>query len=93
MPTEPSITCPLVYTYRVYQTINTSVDQIAIEHMLFSTVDVYVWSPDFKSVKYEPYSSNAFSKKHNNTRFKYIGDATAGKLLLVYISKLKYFCL
>ena len=78
-PADSNITCPLVYLYRIYQTINTSIDQIAIEHMLFSSVDVYVWSPDFKSVKYEPYSSKAFKRRHLNKRFKYVGDTTAGK--------------
>lgn len=89
-PTESNITCPLVYAYRIYQTINTSIDQIAFERMDFLSVDVYVWSPDFESVQYEPYSSKAFSERHNNTRFKYIGDATAGKQFGAYI-KLKYF--
>ena len=92
MPTESTVNCPSVYTYRVYQTINTSIDQIAIEHMLFSSVDVYVWSPKFKSVKYEPYTSEAFKRQYLNTRFKYIGDATAGKLYwCTAMSKLKYF--
>ena len=84
-PTESNITCPLVYAYRIYQTINTSIDQIAFERMDFLSVDVYVWSPDFESVQYEPYSSKAFSERHNNTRFKYIGDATAGKQFGAYI--------
>ena len=78
-PTESNVACPLVYPYRIYQTINTSRDQIAIETILFSTVDVYVWSPDFEKVMYEPYSGKAFRKKHLNKRFKYAGDATAGK--------------
>ena len=82
-PTEPNVTCPLVYSYKVYKTIDTKVDQIAIEHINFSYVDVYVWSPAHKSVKYESYSSKSFAEKHLNTRFKYIGDSTAGKLTVM----------
>ena len=80
-PTESNVTCPLVYSYKVYETVDKKVDQIAIEHINFSYVDVYVWSPASKSVKYEPYSSKRFAEKYVNTRFKYIGDTTAGKLM------------
>lgn len=72
-----------MYSFKVYKTIDPKVDQIAIEHINFSYVDVYVWSPAFKSVKYEPYSSKSFAEKHINTRFRYIGDATAGKLTVM----------
>ena len=78
-PTESNITCPLEYTYRIYQTINTNKDQIAFEHIAFSSVDVYVWSPRYKSVKYKPYSSKRFARKCVDKHFKYAGDATAGR--------------
>ena len=82
-PTEANVTCPLVYSYKVYETMDTSIDQIAIERINFSYVDVYVWSPKFRSVKYESYSSNTFAQRHINIRFKYIGDTTAGKLTIM----------
>ena len=78
-PTESNITCPLEYAYRIYQTINTNKDQIAFEQIAFPYVDVYVWSPKFKSVKYKPYSSKRFARKCVNKHFKYAGDATAGR--------------
>jgi len=78
-PESNKSTCPLVYSYRVYQTVDKNIDQIAIENINFSYVDVYVWSRDLKSVQYESYSSNTFAEKYNSTRFTYIGDATAGE--------------
>ena len=87
-PTEPNNkTCPLEYTYRVYQTVNANKDQIAFEHKIFSYVDMYVWSPKFKSVKYKPYSSKKFTRKHVvNEHFKYAGDATAGRPNVIVLS-------
>ena len=82
-PTESNVTCPLVYSFKIYKTTDPKVDQIAFEHINFSYVDIYVWSPALKSVKYESYSSKRFAEKHINTRFKYIGDATAGKLAVM----------
>ena len=82
-PTESNVTCPLVYSYKIYETVDKKVDQIAIEHINFSSVDVYEWSPRYKSVKYESYSSKCFAAKHVNTSFKYIGDTTAGKPIVM----------
>ena len=71
-----------MYSYKIYKTVDANVDQIAIEHKNFSHVDVYVWSPDYRSVKYEDYTSKTFAKMLLDIRFKYIGDATTGKLIL-----------
>lgn len=85
-PKDSNTSCPLVYSYRIYETLDADVDQIAIENINFSYVDVYVWSPDSKHVQYEYYTSNNFINKYNNTRFKYIGDVTDGKLTVTFIS-------
>ena len=88
-----NITCPLVYSYRVYKTIDASVDQIAIERINSSYVDVYVWSPRSKSVMYESYSTYKFAKKLNNKRFKYIGDTTTGRLIYIFAISFNDFSL
>ena len=81
IPTESTIPCPLVYAYRVYETINATKDQIAIENISFLYVDIYVWSSESKTVQYEFQNSDRFAKQYLNVRFKYIGDTTVGKLI------------
>ena len=68
------------------------VDQIAIQGINSSHVDIYVWSRSSESAKYESYSIFAFAKRLNNKRFKYIGDTTAGKLITISV-ELQWFLL
>lgn len=71
----------IVHSFKVYETIDKHIDQIAIESMIIANVDVYVWSKDIAKAQYESYSSKTFANRYANTRFRYIGNTSKGKQL------------
>ncbi|XP_065889336.1 chordin-like [Dysidea avara] len=78
-PTDPTVkpcSVVVIHSYKVYDTIDKHIDQIAIESVHFASVDVYVWSNDTVKVQYESYSSNTFANTFVNVRFQYIGNTT-----------------
>ena len=81
-PTSPdSKPCNSVIThaYRVYKTIDESIDQIAIESLHILNVDVYVWSNDTSQALWEAYTSKTFADLFADVRFIYTGDTTEGE--------------
>ena len=72
--------------HKVYESVDSQVDQIAIESTIISRVDVYTWN--FSSavgVQYEAYRSDQFAKNLLATRFKYIGSTTEGKIQILLL--------
>jgi len=68
----------VVHAYKVYETIDKHIDQIAIESIHIANVDVYVWSNDTRMAQHESYSSRVFAETYNNVRFRYIGNTRPG---------------
>lgn len=81
VPQKPSTNCPSVYSHKVYETIDKQTDQVAIENITSSRVHVYVWLPMLSSAYTESYNAKRFTNKFINTRFKFIGNTTDGKLM------------
>lgn len=63
--------------HNVYSSMDNQVDQVAIESINISNVDVYVWSTS-STMKYESYSSEQFAESFLNVRFKYSGSTYEG---------------
>ena len=76
IPDTPSKNPCVNSPYKVYESIDSQVDQIAIE--IISSMDVFVWST-FQSMKYELYSSIKFINMFLNVRFRYIGSTNEGQ--------------
>ncbi|XP_065889325.1 chordin-like [Dysidea avara] len=69
--------CSVVtHAYKVYETIDERIDQIAIESIHIANVDVYVWSNDTVEVQYESYTSQTFAEIYAGVRFRYIGNTS-----------------
>ncbi|XP_065889353.1 chordin-like isoform X2 [Dysidea avara] len=66
----------VTHAYKVYETIDGHIDQIAIESIAIANVDVYVWSNDTVMAQYESYSSKTFTETYVNVRFRYIGNTS-----------------
>ena len=75
---DPSSNSPCKQSFHnVYSSMDSQVDQVAIESVNISNVDVYVWSTS-SVMKYESYSSGWFAKSLLNVRFKYSGSTYEG---------------
>lgn len=77
IPDPPSKTPCKRSFHKVYKSMDSQVDQVAIESMNISNVDVYVWSTS-STMQYESYSSEWFGKNIRNVRFKYSGTTYEG---------------
>ena len=82
-PLEPTLPtskpCSVVVrSYKVYETIDKRIDQIAIESIHIANVDVYVWSNGTRMAQHEPYSSRVFTEIYIDVRFRYIGNTRQG---------------
>ena len=77
IPDPPSKTPCKHSFHKVYKSMDSQVDQVAIESMNISNVDVYVWSTS-STMQYESYSSERFAKNILNVRFKYSGTTYEG---------------
>ena len=80
VPPKSNATCSIVYSHKVYETVNKDIDQVAIENLTSSRVRIHVWLPELTSAYTETYSSKDFADIFINIRFKFIGNTTAGKL-------------
>jgi len=70
--------------HKVYESVDSQVDQIAIESTILSRVDVYIWNVSSAiAMQYESYRSDQFAKNLLATRFKYIGNTTEGKITTI----------
>ena len=78
-PPKSNATCLTVNPHKVYETVNKEIDQVAIENITSSRVRVHVWLPELPSAFTETYSSEDFTNNILDGRFKFIGNATAGK--------------
>lgn len=83
MPTSKPCS-KVVRSYKVYETLDNQIDQIAIESIHILNVDVYVWSNDTVLAQYESYTSKTFAERYIDVyvRFGYIGDTTQGIYML-----------
>ena len=61
--------------YKVYQSVNNSINQIAIKSL--SNVDMYIWSTS-SVMQNESYSPPQFDKDFLNVIFKYVGNTREG---------------
>jgi len=68
----------VVRSYKVYETLDEHIDQIAIESIHIANVDVYVWSNSTRMVQHESYSSRVFAETYIDVRFRYIGNTRLG---------------
>ena len=62
--------------HKVYKSMDSQIDQVAIESIITKSVDTYVWNAS--TMSYKSYSSHQFAKKLLDVKFKYIGRTTEG---------------
>ena len=62
--------------HKVYKSMDSQIDQVAIESIITKSVDTYVWNTS--TMLYKSYSSHRFAKKLLDVRFTYIGRTTEG---------------
>lgn len=63
--------------HKVYESIDSEVDQIAIESTTTNNVDVYAWSTS-PVVQHDYYNSKQFAQRFLNVKFNYTGSTTEG---------------
>ena len=78
-PPTSKATCLTDNSHKVYETVNKEIDQVAVENITSSIVRVHLWAPGLQPAFIETYSSTNFTNDLLNVRFKFIGNATAGK--------------
>ena len=72
--------------HKVYKSIDSQIDQVAIELIITRSVDVYIWNTSTttsSTMQYKYYNSHQFAKQLLNMEFTYIGRTTTGWLALI----------
>ena len=90
LTTKPCLV--VTHAYKVYETIDERIDQIAIESIHIASVDVYVWSNDTVEVQYESYTSKTFAETYVGVRFSYIGNTSKGTYIIVTVYLIHISC-